>query len=470
MAIIKKDGNFMGLPMNIARGNPIPLDKSEIWYSYEAMAHYAETDPVAYVGQILGLVDEVNGSATAYIILNTDGTLQEVGKATVGDNATIVLKDETLSLRDFGKKYYKYVAATGSEEEGNFVAAKYVAQEVNEQFPWKAGLEPRVVLEGTTYVLGWYEPNPTTMEGVNSQIAGIQTTVDELTSVTGNLSTRVDNTYTKTETDAAIAAAAHLKREIVEALPSIEKAKENIIYMVPNGLTDNDNKYYEYILIDGVFEPVGTWEVDLSAYATQEYVDKQFVVKDDNKDLVNLIDIEKLKGIKENAEKNIINSVSSNFSIDENNNRQLNLISIPATIDLSTNTSLQDLFVKKETDKSLIDTSLITKLGTIEMEAEKNKINGVSNEFTISDDDDRILSLVAVDGSKITNLKGNTEFNTLSLNLVSVSDNVSAIQTTLSNINSSLTTINANFNNYVLKETYNDDLARLENYVTWHEL
>ena len=34
MAMIKKDGNFMGLPMNIARGNPIPLDKSEIWYSY----------------------------------------------------------------------------------------------------------------------------------------------------------------------------------------------------------------------------------------------------------------------------------------------------------------------------------------------------------------------------------------------------------------------------------------------------
>jgi hypothetical protein len=50
MAIIKKDSNFMGLPVNIARGNPIPLDKSEIWYSYDAMISYAQSDPTAYVG------------------------------------------------------------------------------------------------------------------------------------------------------------------------------------------------------------------------------------------------------------------------------------------------------------------------------------------------------------------------------------------------------------------------------------
>jgi hypothetical protein len=39
--------------------------------------------------------------------------------------------------------------------------------------------------------------------------------------------------------------------------------------MVSRGLTEDDNKYYEYILIDGVFEPVGSWEVDLSNYATK---------------------------------------------------------------------------------------------------------------------------------------------------------------------------------------------------------
>ena len=30
MAVIKKENSYMGLPMNIARGNPVPLDKSEV--------------------------------------------------------------------------------------------------------------------------------------------------------------------------------------------------------------------------------------------------------------------------------------------------------------------------------------------------------------------------------------------------------------------------------------------------------
>ena len=75
MAVIKTDGNFMGLPMNIARGNPIPLDKSEIWYSYAEMEAYAKNNPVAYVGQMLGLIDEETQTSAAYIILNTAGDL-----------------------------------------------------------------------------------------------------------------------------------------------------------------------------------------------------------------------------------------------------------------------------------------------------------------------------------------------------------------------------------------------------------
>jgi hypothetical protein len=196
MAMIKKDGNFMGLPMNIARGNPIPLDNSEIWYSYEEMLNYAQTNPVAYVGQILGLVNEADNTATAYIILNTDGEVKEVGKATVVDNATIVINEETLSLKDFGKRFYKYIPATENKE------ASYILVEVDAENPWKAGLEPKVVSENGQFVLGWYEPNPTIIEGVNAQIAGIQNTVVDLTNTTNILTQRVSNTYTKEETNA----------------------------------------------------------------------------------------------------------------------------------------------------------------------------------------------------------------------------------------------------------------------------
>ena len=115
MAVIKKDGNFMGLPMNIKRGNPIPLDTTEIWYSYEEMENYAKTGATAYVGQILGLVTEaaegVEATATAYIITNTAGDLVEVGAATVGDGKSIELYEDATT----GAKTLRLVGFEGAE-------------------------------------------------------------------------------------------------------------------------------------------------------------------------------------------------------------------------------------------------------------------------------------------------------------------------------------------------------------------
>lgn len=94
MAVIKKENTYMGLPMNIARGNPVPLDKTEIWYSKTDMENYAKTSVVAYVGQIVQLVDETAKTATAYIIANEAGDLIAVGSSTLGDNKTIELTDD----------------------------------------------------------------------------------------------------------------------------------------------------------------------------------------------------------------------------------------------------------------------------------------------------------------------------------------------------------------------------------------
>ena len=52
MAKIVKDFNTMGLPMAIYRNEPIPLDSSAVWYTYEEMAEYASNNPTAYVAQI----------------------------------------------------------------------------------------------------------------------------------------------------------------------------------------------------------------------------------------------------------------------------------------------------------------------------------------------------------------------------------------------------------------------------------
>ena len=117
MAIIKKDGNFMGLPMNIQRGNPIPLDDSSVYYSKATMETYAKSGVTAYVGQIITLVDEANKTCEAYMISNEDGTLVKLAQTTAsGDLATDVatLQGQVADLiSKVGKAAEGEVAATG---------------------------------------------------------------------------------------------------------------------------------------------------------------------------------------------------------------------------------------------------------------------------------------------------------------------------------------------------------------------
>lgn len=92
----------------------------------------------------------------------------------------------------------------------------------------------------------------------------------------------IGDAYTKTQTDSAIATAVanahHLKREIVKALPAVEAANEDTIYMVPDGgdatvAGSAKSIYTEYMLINGAFERIGTSDTDLSNYYTKGQVD-----------------------------------------------------------------------------------------------------------------------------------------------------------------------------------------------------
>ena len=117
MAIIKKDGNFMGLPMNIQRGNPIPLDDSSVYYSKATMETYAKSGVTAYVGQIVTLVDEAHKTCEAYMISNEAGTLVKLASTTAsGDLASDVatLQGQVADLiSKVGKAAEGEVAATG---------------------------------------------------------------------------------------------------------------------------------------------------------------------------------------------------------------------------------------------------------------------------------------------------------------------------------------------------------------------
>ena len=86
MATILNDAAYMALPMNIKRGNPIPLDTTAVWYNKTELETYAATGATAYVGQILTLV--ADNKCEAFMISNEAGTLIKLAQTTAsGDLA-----------------------------------------------------------------------------------------------------------------------------------------------------------------------------------------------------------------------------------------------------------------------------------------------------------------------------------------------------------------------------------------------
>ena len=315
--------------MPFQRTGAFPLDRSSVFSSYADAVKYAAgagddergLGGTSYVGQTVSVYN--NGSVTLYII-EADRSLKEVGSAPAGDNVSIEFADGKLQVKGFGKGYYKYVPATSDEaEKYQFVADDFIA-----------GLEPRVVTnsEGALEI-AWYQPS-------NKEF------------------------YTKTETDTliktAINNADHLKRKIVAATGEIDltaKDADQYIYMVPNGLQHDDDKYDEYIVIEGKLEKVGDWEVDLTGYYTKVQVDDKiaeaikgatggesaasvkaaleaYKTANDAKVKALETDVAALKAV--GAEKNFINSVDTNFTVGDD--RKLVLNDIP----ISKITSLQD--------------------------------------------------------------------------------------------------------------------------------
>ena len=337
MAVIDKNILSMAMPKAMKRGNPIPLDASAVWYSLSELQNYAATNPVAYVGQILSLVDAENDNAvTAYIITDTAGSIQEVGSATLGDNHSIELDEGVLALKDFGKRFYKYIAATETEE------AKYELVEVSESNPWKAGLQPRVDAEGN---IAWYEPNPTTIEGVQDQVTGIQGDVEQaqkdidaveenidaveenlakaeekidsindtlygtegeeaveglvdkvadLEADVADLQDAVADVYTKEEVDGLVSGVFHFKgeKENFDALPAA--SAENIGHVYQVGDKEFASNGEEWVELGFV--------MDLSAYATKEYTDAEVKKVQDALDIAegvieqHTVDIEEIDG------------------------------------------------------------------------------------------------------------------------------------------------------------------------------
>lgn len=172
---LDKDG--LGFPLNFRRGNPNPLDNSSVWKGFAEAQNYAQTDPTAYVGQILSVVnytaavlDDEGGVVTpsqstveVYYIKDEAGNLEPVGTSPVGDEGTItVAEDGTVSLYGIAG-----LALTREEEGGEVVNITYQPLYVNGK-------------------LTWVEPSATTVEGLAAEIEGLKTRISALETAVGD--------------------------------------------------------------------------------------------------------------------------------------------------------------------------------------------------------------------------------------------------------------------------------------------
>lgn len=92
---------------------------------------------------------------------------------------------------------------------------------------------------------------------------------------------------TKTYVGEQISSADHLKREIVTEIPSSETADKNTIYMLKIESAIGNDKYREYLLIDGTVQCIGDTSVDLTDYAKKTEIPTELPANGGNSSTVN---------------------------------------------------------------------------------------------------------------------------------------------------------------------------------------
>ena len=154
-----------------------------------------------------------------------------------------------------------------------------------------------------------------------------------------------DSVYTKQEVLEQIENAAHLRYQIVSNISDIDvedyDSVNNVVFLVPKNSDDNVDGYDEYFVINDALEKIGSWDIDLSHYITDD--DNRLLSADDKKKLESIglnennqaiIQAAQVGGLNEaiqNAQ--LIKSVEvGTFNITDEG--KLQLVSVPS-IDLS---------------------------------------------------------------------------------------------------------------------------------------
>jgi len=245
------------------------------------------SDGVYFYGENVCVVTE--SSADLYII-QPDKTLKAVGSEVLGDDKSVEIVDGKVTLKGFAD-------AT-------------------------AGQQPRVSTDGAS--IEWYTPDTSTVSGLADTVAGHTQDISNLQTDKADKATTLEgygiaDALTKAQTEAAIQAAiagtGHAQFIKAEAVPAKEDAQDNVLYLVMNAGTG----FYDiYAKVDGEVVRLDDTSVNLADYVTNEALTEALGGKVDVVDgsrLMTDVEGEKLAGIAEGAQANVIDAVSEQFEI-----------------------------------------------------------------------------------------------------------------------------------------------------------
>lgn len=468
MANLIKTYDLMSFGQSFSRLNGQPLDNTSIYYSKDDADAYALTAK-AYVGQPVAVIDEDAGTTTLYVV-GVDG-LEQVGS--LPDGISLELHEGAIQLKGFSD------AGSGAQLRKN-----------------------------ANGELEWFIPSTDTVDGLQSTVSGLQSdlasaqeAIDALEEQVGegSVSDQIDakiealalsDTYEAKGTAAALigemeegktvveliadaqAAATYDDTELAGRVTTVEEKavslQEQINTIMSNpdteGVINSIEEFTQYIADHGEIaegfrtdiaanaEAIATLEsAAAETYETKEDASAKLEEAKAHTDEVTAPLIEKLNGIEEGAEVNVIQTVSDEFGLED---RHLTLaavsmdkvtglpealsakvdavdgsrlitaseaekleklvleedgsVSVSGTIAAGNVEGLADWITARAatleglSENNLTDAQL-AKLNGIEEGAQVNVIDGVSNEFTISADG-KVLAINLIEMEKINGL------------------------------------------------------------------